>query len=173
MPGGPKLLNEKDSSTGCTPLHMATQHGHLTCLDSLLALGANASEKNNDNESPLHFAARFEKKLSVKEDIKILDIRYGRIHTVRRLIWSRAGPNIINESDGNGLTALHIASANGHTKVVRALLHKGALLHKFVAFFGIFVQCYTFQRLFRSYSLASCRRERLHAHDETASVLSR
>ena len=68
MPSGLKLLNEKDSSTGCTPLHMATRQGHLTCLDSLLALGANVGEKNNDNESSLHFAARYDAKCVSNED---------------------------------------------------------------------------------------------------------
>jgi ankyrin repeat protein len=52
------------------------------------------------------------------------------VNTVRKLLMSEAGPNIINETDGNGRTAMHIASENGHTKVVQALLHKGALLHK-------------------------------------------
>lgn len=37
---------------------------------------------------------------------------------------------MINETDGAGMTALHISSMSGYTKVVQLLLHKGALLHK-------------------------------------------
>ena len=52
------------------------------------------------------------------------------MNTVRRLLASDLGPNMINEMDGGGMTALHIASTNGYAKVVQLLLHKGALLHK-------------------------------------------
>lgn len=76
-------------------------------------MGAIINLKNNHNESPLHFAAR-----------------YGRYNTVRRLIDSKKGTFIINESDGEGLTPLHIASKHGHTKVVQMLLSRGALLHR-------------------------------------------
>uniref|UniRef100_A0A914W205 Transient receptor potential cation channel subfamily A member 1 n=3 Tax=Plectus sambesii TaxID=2011161 RepID=A0A914W205_9BILA len=106
------LLNQKDIS-GCTPLHMASEKGNLRFTESLITLGATINLKNNEDRSPLHFAAR-----------------YGRVNTVRRLLASDWGPNMINEMDGGGMTALHIASMNGYAKVVQLLLHKGALLHK-------------------------------------------
>lgn len=87
--------------------------GHIRSLENLIKLGACINLKNNNNESPLHFAAR-----------------YGRYNTVRRLIDSKKGTFIINESDGEGLTPLHIASKHGHTKVVQLLLSRGALLHR-------------------------------------------
>ncbi|KAJ8954916.1 hypothetical protein NQ318_016856 [Aromia moschata] len=107
-----QLLNEKDI-TGCCPLHYASREGHIKSLENLIRLGACINLKNNNNESPLHFAAR-----------------YGRYNTVRQLLDSEKGTFIINESDGDGLTPLHIASQQGHTRVVQLLLNRGALLHR-------------------------------------------
>ncbi|KAL5285092.1 TRPA1 family protein [Megaselia abdita] len=106
------LLNEKDS-TGCSPLHYASREGHIRSLENLIQLGACVNLKNNNNESPLHFAAR-----------------YGRYNTVKQLLDSEKGSFIINESDGEGLTPLHISSQHGHTRVVQLLLNRGALLHR-------------------------------------------
>ncbi|XP_048488333.1 transient receptor potential cation channel subfamily A member 1 isoform X2 [Plutella xylostella] len=107
-----ELLNEKDT-TGCSPLHYASREGHIRSLENLIRLGACINLKNNNNESPLHFAAR-----------------YGRYHTACQLLDSDKGTFIINESDGEGLTPLHIASREGHTRVVQLLLNRGALLHR-------------------------------------------
>ncbi|XP_034482451.1 transient receptor potential cation channel subfamily A member 1 isoform X2 [Drosophila innubila] len=106
------LLNEKDHM-GCSPLHYASRDGHIRSLENLIRLGACINLKNNNNESPLHFAAR-----------------YGRYNTVRQLLDSEKGSFIINESDGAGMTPLHIASQQGHTRVVQLLLNRGALLHR-------------------------------------------
>ncbi|XP_032598623.1 transient receptor potential cation channel subfamily A member 1 isoform X2 [Drosophila grimshawi] len=106
------LLNEKDNM-GCSPLHYASRDGHIRSLENLIRLGACINLKNNNNESPLHFAAR-----------------YGRYNTVRQLLDSEKGSFIINESDGAGMTPLHISSQQGHTRVVQLLLNRGALLHR-------------------------------------------
>lgn len=94
------LLNEKDN-TGCSALHYASREGHIRSLESLIRYGACINLKNNNNESALHFAAR-----------------YGRYNTVRQLLDSEKGTFIINESDGEGLTPLHIVS------ILRNLLYK-------------------------------------------------
>ncbi|XP_033116145.1 transient receptor potential cation channel subfamily A member 1-like [Anneissia japonica] len=107
-----ELLNDADER-GCTPMHYATQHGNFRCVEHLLKLGATANLKNRDKQAPLHFAARF-----------------GRLNTLRRLLDCPTGLNLINEADGEGMTALHIAAWNGHVKVVQMLINQGALLHR-------------------------------------------
>lgn len=44
---------------GCTPLHYASKEGHLVAIDDLIQLGAKLNPKNNEKQSPLHFAARW------------------------------------------------------------------------------------------------------------------
>ena len=56
--------------------------------------------------------------------------RYGRYNTCRRLLELSQGPNIINETDADGLTGLHIAAQNGHTKIISLLLQKGAVVQR-------------------------------------------
>ncbi|XP_041358334.1 transient receptor potential cation channel subfamily A member 1-like isoform X2 [Gigantopelta aegis] len=105
-------LNEKDDY-GCTPLHYACKEGHLKAVDELLKMGASVNVKNNEKQSPFHFAAR-----------------YGRFMTCKRLLETDQGPNIINETDAKGRTALHIASMNGYTKIISLLMQKGAVFAK-------------------------------------------
>lgn len=101
------LLNEKDS-TGCSPLHYASRGGHIRSLESLIRLGACVNIKNHNGESPLHFGAR-----------------YGRYNIVKKLLNSEKGAFIINESDGEGLTPLHIASQQGkiYFRFIQMLVH--------------------------------------------------
>lgn len=51
------LLNEKDD-LGCTPLHYASKEGYLSAIEDLISLGAMLNPKNNERQSPFHFAAR-------------------------------------------------------------------------------------------------------------------
>lgn len=51
------LSNERDTN-GSTPLHYASKIGKIRSTQSLLQIGALVNMKNNEKESPLHFAAR-------------------------------------------------------------------------------------------------------------------
>ncbi|XP_022097081.1 transient receptor potential cation channel subfamily A member 1-like [Acanthaster planci] len=108
----PVLLNDVDNR-GCTPIHYATRDGNIKSVKSLIELGATVNLKDFKKQSPLHFAAK-----------------YGRFNSCKRLLDSSIGPNIINDIDGEGMTALHIAALNGHAKVIQLLLLRGALLHR-------------------------------------------
>ncbi|PAA93188.1 hypothetical protein BOX15_Mlig010017g1 [Macrostomum lignano] len=104
------LLNLKDQY-GCTPLHYATQKGDLMITEKLLHLGAHCRVANNDRSTPLHFAAR-----------------YGRLNTCRHLVESC--PPLLNTLDRLGQSPLHLAAENGHAKIVRILLQRGAVFQK-------------------------------------------
>ncbi|GAU95596.1 hypothetical protein RvY_07192-2 [Ramazzottius varieornatus] len=106
------LLNAKDKF-GCTPLHYAAQNGFLQSSNSLVSFGATVNARNKGYQSPFHFAAK-----------------YGRFNTVKSLLDSCRGQNIINDSDAVGHTALHAAAENGHCDVVQLLMARGALTHK-------------------------------------------
>ncbi|XP_039962213.1 ankyrin repeat and sterile alpha motif domain-containing protein 1B isoform X4 [Bactrocera neohumeralis] len=113
-----------------TPLHCAAQHGHNTVLAILLAYGADPTVRNNSFQTALDLAAQF-----------------GRLQAVQTLI--RTHPELLAPYRSSGSktpttstiestpytispsthlfthTCLHLASRNGHKKVVEALLAAG------------------------------------------------
>ncbi|KAM9331854.1 transient receptor potential cation channel subfamily A member 1b [Pholidichthys leucotaenia] len=109
-----KALLSCEDNEGCTPLHYACRLGIHDSVKNMLGLSGQLSLacKSKDKKSALHFAAQ-----------------YGRINTCHRLLESITDSRLLNEGDERGLTPLHLASKEGHTKVVQLLLRKGALFH--------------------------------------------
>lgn len=131
-------------------------------------LGASISSVNNDGENVFHIACRsfphFETKVMLlTKRIVIFFIRYGRLQIVQRILKMEQSNSVINEGDGKGLTALHIAAEFGlslfllsqeltfiftfvtllnlgHVRVVQSLIKKGALLHRDHA--GIYIDLF-------------------------------
>ncbi|KAH8278863.1 hypothetical protein KR018_010522 [Drosophila ironensis] len=123
-----------------TPLHSGAQHGHNAVVAILLSYGADPAIRNNSFQTALDLAAQF-----------------GRLQVVQTLL--RVYPDLIlpykrpepEELDHELLaysptkhifthTCLHLASRNGHKKVVETLLaagvdvniltHAGSALHE-------------------------------------------
>uniref|UniRef100_A0AAX7UH46 Ion transport domain-containing protein n=1 Tax=Astatotilapia calliptera TaxID=8154 RepID=A0AAX7UH46_ASTCA len=109
-----KALLSCEDNDGCTPLHYACRLGIHDSVKNMLGLSGQLGLacKSKDKKSALHFAAQ-----------------YGRINTCHRLLESITDSRLLNEGDERGLTPLHLASKEGHTKVVQLLLRKGALFH--------------------------------------------
>ncbi|XP_074549221.1 transient receptor potential cation channel subfamily A member 1b [Halichoeres trimaculatus] len=109
-----KALLSCEDNEGCTPLHYACRLGIHDSVKNMLGLSGvvGLACKSKDKKSALHFAAQ-----------------YGRINTCHRLLETITDSRLLNEGDERGLTPLHLASKEGHTKVVQLLLRKGALFH--------------------------------------------
>ncbi|KAM8730774.1 transient receptor potential cation channel subfamily A member 1b [Acanthopagrus schlegelii] len=109
-----KALLSCEDNEGCTPLHYACRLGIHDSVKNMLGLSGQVGLacKSKDKKSALHFAAQ-----------------YGRINTCQRLLETITDSRLLNEGDERGLTPLHLASKEGHTKVVQLLLRKGALFH--------------------------------------------
>ncbi|KAI3355235.1 hypothetical protein L3Q82_018094 [Scortum barcoo] len=109
-----KALLTCEDNEGCTPLHYACRLGIHDSVKNMLGLSGELGLacKSKDKKSALHFAAQ-----------------YGRINTCHRLLETITDSRLLNEGDERGLTPLHLASKEGHTKVVQLLLRKGALFH--------------------------------------------
>uniref|UniRef100_A0A672JFM3 Transient receptor potential cation channel, subfamily A, member 1b n=1 Tax=Salarias fasciatus TaxID=181472 RepID=A0A672JFM3_SALFA len=121
-----KALVSCEDNEGCTPLHYACRLGIHDSVKNMLGLSGQVGLacKSKDKKSALHFAAQ-----------------YGRINTCQRLLETITDSRVLNEGDERGLTPLHLASKEGHTKVVQLLLRKGALFHREVIFFRSPLPC--------------------------------
>ena len=109
------LLFQKDSSIDQqsmifgTPLHAACRDHQMIAAQKLLEQGANPAIKDQRFRTPLHEAA---------------GVKGGLDQVVCQILHVR--PELVNEVDIDGNTALHLASIAGNTDVVKALLENNA-----------------------------------------------
>ncbi|KAK1790186.1 hypothetical protein P4O66_014104, partial [Electrophorus voltai] len=106
-----RLLNEGDER-GMTPLHMASRGGHVKVVELLLRKGA-LFHSDYKGWTSLHHAAA-----------------EGYTQTMETLLMGNI--KLLDKTDADGNTALHLAGRAGHVAAVRLLLHRGAqiLLNK-------------------------------------------
>lgn len=95
-------------SLGCSALDYAAQGGHEEVVAYLLRKGAPANTRDKHGITPLMNACR-----------------QGHVGTVRMLV-KHTKKQGLGKADYFGRTALHVATENGHEKVVAYLLRKGA-----------------------------------------------
>ncbi|XP_064077569.1 ankyrin-3-like [Macrobrachium nipponense] len=124
-----------------TPLHLASQKGHEQLVKELLNLGANRYAKDLDGLIPLHHAARQGYLTSVEKflagnpsESKQLSVKclMGRTPLMEAAesgsqeICKILIGSVIDETDNDGNTALHLAVKRGYSQVVKVLLSHGA-----------------------------------------------
>jgi ankyrin repeat protein len=97
-------INARGVYKESTPLHQASDKGHVEVVRVLLEHGADVTAQNEDELTPLHRASRS-----------------GREEIVRVLLEHGADPAA---RDKNRMTPLHWASARGHVEVARILLER-------------------------------------------------
>ena len=96
----------RDSADNATPLHLASQNGHVKVASKLIESGADVMSQNNNGETPLHLAL-YEDQLDVA-----------------RMLIERGADVTAQKEDGE--TQLHLASQWGQVNVARMLIEHGA-----------------------------------------------
>lgn len=117
-----------------TPLHAACTCGHLNLVEILVENGANLLAVNGDGNMPFDICEDeatldYIESQMVKRGITQEMIDFTRASTEMQMISDLekqvADGKDLNSADENGVTQLHIASANGYLSVVKFLLKHG------------------------------------------------
>jgi ankyrin repeat protein len=99
-------VNSQDFTGSATPLHLASNGGHMNIARRLLECGADVKAQNEDKETPLHMASK-----------------RGQLEVARVLIEHDAD---VSAQDKDGRTPIHLASQAGKPEVACLLIEHGA-----------------------------------------------
>ncbi|KAK0665942.1 putative ankyrin repeat domain-containing protein [Cercophora samala] len=142
-----RILNGQDKD-GAGPLFHAAFVGHADVIEVLLAQqGIKVNLKNAKDWTPLRAALGNDNADAAEllvEDANVIATKAfhvnwnplchasgaGYIHVVKLLLAKDGVKDEIDLQDGDGMTALYLASNNGHTRVVKSLLEAGAKLNQ-------------------------------------------
>ncbi|KAG0588087.1 hypothetical protein KC19_2G215000 [Ceratodon purpureus] len=102
-----------EGEDGDRPLHIACLYGHLSCVQILLAAGANIEVRDEDGGLPLHDACAG----GYREIVSMLLRAANSQEQVKR---------VLDSFDIDGDTPLHHAARGNHSDVVQLLLDSGA-----------------------------------------------
>ncbi|KAM4715927.1 uncharacterized protein FYW61_018652 isoform 6-T8 [Anableps anableps] len=101
-----KMMVNRTTESGFTPLHIAAHYGNINVSTLLLNRGAAVDFKARNDITPLHVASK-----------------RGNTNMVRLLLERGAK---IDARTKDGLTPLHCGARSGHEQVVEMLLNRGA-----------------------------------------------
>ncbi|XP_056326160.1 ankyrin-3 isoform X15 [Danio aesculapii] len=101
-----KMMVNRTTESGFTPLHIAAHYGNINVATLLLNRGAAVDFKARNDITPLHVASK-----------------RGNANMVRLLLERGAR---IDARTKDGLTPLHCGARSGHEQVVEMLLDRGA-----------------------------------------------
>ena len=115
LPGVNARTGEALAEFNLTPLHAASQIGHLSMCKALLSRGADWMARDNGQWIPLHHAAR-----------------QGHLSCVLQLVGQpgrvRMTPVEVDAAGATGATALHCAAQHGSDQICGVLVGAGARL---------------------------------------------
>src|SRR5258708_7924305 len=94
------------STNNATPLHLASNNGHMRATCKLIECGADVTARNKDGETALHLASQ-----------------QGYVDLARMLIERGAD---VTAQTKDGQTARHHASQQGHVDIACMLIERGA-----------------------------------------------
>lgn len=134
-----ELLLEKGANPdtkdkiGSTPLHWAAYQGHAGVVEALAARTRDINARNADNKTPLEIAKTPEAKnilrkygAWVEADLPYIRkaVQSGNVK-VTAAILDKA-PGLVNATDKDAATPLHIAAFQGNRELVDLLVQRGA-----------------------------------------------
>jgi ankyrin repeat protein len=99
-------VNSQNSILSATPLHLASERGHLEMARTLIERGASVSARKYEGRTPLHLAS------------------YSGWPEVTRMLIERGAD--VSAKDKDGQTPLHLASQSGRLEVAHMLIERGA-----------------------------------------------
>lgn len=95
---------DRSNKAGCTPLYQAVQHGHVDCVRTLIALGADLEACTRTGATPIYIASD-----------------RGNLVLTNILLEASADVNVTTQFQ---MTPLLIAAFNGHQDVVSSFLSR-------------------------------------------------
>lgn len=108
----PKLVNARDTLTGCTALHLAVARRNINLIDGLLNFGADVTLPSNSGQTTLHYACKMN-----SNDLVNLMIEWCPKASRTRFVNMR--------SFATGETPLHLTS---DLRIAQTLKRNGALV---------------------------------------------
>ncbi|XP_013922142.1 PREDICTED: ankyrin-3-like [Thamnophis sirtalis] len=134
-----KMMVNRTTESGFTPLHIAAHYGNINVATLLLNRGAAVDFTARNDITPLHVASKRGNtnmvkllldrgaKIDAKTRSGLTPIHVaafmGHVNIVSQLMHHGASPNSTNV---RGETALHMAARAGQSEVVRSLVQNGA-----------------------------------------------
>jgi F-box protein 11 len=115
-------------ASGCSPLHVACDHGHVRAVNCLLVNGFNPGIINADGESPLQVANRKGYSnippifATARGDLHVACAN-GDLDLVTKFLDDGAD---VNDKNSMGVTPLHASAFAGNLKLAQLLISRGA-----------------------------------------------
>eukprot|EP00106_Octopus_bimaculoides_P001162 XP_014768604.1 PREDICTED: transient receptor potential cation channel subfamily A member 1-like [Octopus bimaculoides] len=111
-------------------LHLAIKGGATVLQNSHSPMAESSKPDKAEKHQAFSLVAAIAHFVSLQYIVLNRARPYGRYRSCCKLLDSLQGKNILNETDGKGMSAMHIAAENGHVKILDLLITRGAVVSK-------------------------------------------